>query len=108
MTPFVRGSLYWGRMDKRRPVLVISHDLRNRFASDVTIVPCSTSLRPLSWHVLLPRGEGGLPFESTAKCEQVTTLPKSDLEPRALGALGPSRMREVEQALLRALDIRTS
>lgn len=104
MTAFARGFLFWAHLDKRRPVLVISHDVRNRFANDVVVVPCSMSFRPLSWHVALGKLEGGLPQPSVLKCEQITTLRKSDLEPEALGdMLSPQRMREVERAIRLAL-----
>jgi len=40
------------------------------------------------------------------KCEQLMTLPRSDLRPDHLGAaLGPSRMDEVSRAILRAIGV---
>lgn len=59
-----RGLLYWARLDKRRPVLVLSPDYRNEHASDVIVVPSSTRLRPAPTHVPLRKGEGGLPEAS--------------------------------------------
>ena len=54
----------------------------------------------------LGRGEGGLPTPSVAKCEQVTTLARADLEPEAMGPpLTKEKMDAVELALLRALGI---
>ena len=101
-----RGTIHWARIDKRRPVLVVSPDYRNEWASDVLVVPCSTMRRLAPTHVLLRRGEGGLESPSAAKCEQVMTLPRSDLEPTALGApLTPQRMDEIERALIGALGI---
>jgi mRNA-degrading endonuclease toxin of MazEF toxin-antitoxin module len=101
-----RGHLYWTRVDKRRPVLVVSIDARNERASDVIVVPCSTVMRDAPTHVRLRRGEGGVPDACLLKCEQVTTLAKVDVDPVALGpALSPARMIEVERALLRAVGI---
>jgi mRNA-degrading endonuclease toxin of MazEF toxin-antitoxin module len=98
--------VHWARLDKRRPVLVVSPDYRNDWANDVVVVPLSTVRRAAPTHVFLKRGEAGLGTPSVAKCEQVVTIPSVDLEPDALGGLlGWERMDEVERALLRALGI---
>ena len=100
-----RSHLYWGRLDKRRPVLVVSIDARNARADDILIVPCSTTIHEAPTHVLLGRGEGGLLRACVLKCEQMTTLPMSDVLEPAIGSLGSSRMREVERAILRAIGV---
>lgn len=101
----LRAHLYWARMDERRPVLVVSIDARNARAGDVIVVPCSTTLREAPTHVLLARGEGGLSRSCVLKCEQVTTLPQSDVIEPPLGALGLARMRDVERGILRAVGV---
>ena len=101
-----RGCLYWARLDKRRPVLVISPDYRNERASDVIVVPCSTIFREAPTHVILRKGEAGVRVRTVLKCEQVTTLPRSDLDDVALGPkLALERIAAVERALLRAIGI---
>ena len=101
-----RGHLYWAQLEKRRPVLVVSIDARNERASDVIVIPCSTTLREAPAHVRLARGEGGVPRDSMLKCEQITTLKKEDVDPLPLGAaLKSGRMAEVERAVLRAIGI---
>ena len=102
-----RGFLYWVRLDKRRPALILSPDARNEHASDVIVIPASTVLREGPWHVRLRKGEAGILAPSVLKCEQITTLPKSCLEPEALGRLSPARLSEVEQAVFRAIGIPT-
>ncbi len=102
----LRGHIHWARLDKRRPVVLLSPDARNALASDVIIVPCSTLLRLGSWHVRLRKGEGGLPEPTVAKCEQITTIPKSYIEPGSLGGpLSAHRMVEIERAVLRAIGV---
>jgi len=59
-----------------RPALVVSTDVRNRFAGDVTVIPLTTNLRSLPTRVLIRAGTGGLRQDSMAKCEQITTLDK--------------------------------
>jgi mRNA-degrading endonuclease toxin of MazEF toxin-antitoxin module len=100
-----RGAIHRVALDKRRPALIVSADSRNRSANDVVVIPCSTSAHRMRWHVSLRRGEGGLPEASMAKCEQVTTLHKDDVDPEELGVLSAARMREIERALLSALAI---
>jgi mRNA-degrading endonuclease toxin of MazEF toxin-antitoxin module len=100
-----RGSVHWVSLDKRRPAIILSPEVRNRLANDVIIVPCSTRARAMAWHVQIPRGEAGLPQACMAKCEQIATVPKSWVESKELGHLSPGRMLEVELAVLSALGI---
>jgi mRNA-degrading endonuclease toxin of MazEF toxin-antitoxin module len=101
-----RGFVYLARLDKLRPVLVISPDIRNDLASDVIVIPCSTRLSIAPTHVRLRRGEGGLSASSVLKCEQITTLHKDDVRRQPLGAaLAPKRILEAERAVLRAIGV---
>jgi mRNA-degrading endonuclease toxin of MazEF toxin-antitoxin module len=101
-----RGHVYYARLDKRRPVLVISPDVRNAGASDVLVIPCSTVLGNAPTHVRLRRGEGGIAATSILKCEQITNLHKDELDDAPLGgALSMPRLREVERAVLRAIGV---
>ena len=101
-----RGHLYWARLDKRRPVLVLSINARNERAGDLIVVPCTTTLREAPTHVRLGRGEGGAPQSCMLKCEQLTTLPREGLEAEPLGtALGGSKLREIELGVMRAIGI---
>lgn len=103
-----RGHVYYARIPgeaKRRPVVVLSSDRRNDLAYDVTVVPCSTTLRPGPWHVVLARGTGGLSWKSVAKCEQVTTLRKDSLDPQPIGgALPADLLAQIRAAIMRALE----
>jgi mRNA-degrading endonuclease toxin of MazEF toxin-antitoxin module len=101
-----RGYVYWARLDKRRPVLVISPDYRNEYASDVLVIPCSTRLRDAPTHVRLRAREGGVAEASVLKCEQITTLRRDDVEGEPLGrALSAARLAEVEAGVLRAIGV---
>ena len=106
-----RGCLYWVRIPgepgrKRRPGLVISIDVRNRLASDVLVIPCSTTDRPAPTHVRLRKGDGGIDRRSVLKCEQITTLPREYLIPTALGGpLSGRILEQVEIGVLRAIGV---
>ncbi len=101
-----RGVLHWAELDRRRPAVILSPRERNLRASDVIVVPCTTTLRPLRWHVLLPAGEGGVAVATMVKCEQPMTVPRDVLDATPLGPpLSAARLREIERALLDALGI---
>jgi mRNA-degrading endonuclease toxin of MazEF toxin-antitoxin module len=91
---------------KRRPGLVVSVNARNRLASDVLVVPASTTLRAAATHVRLRKGSGGVRADSVLKCEQITTLPKDLLSEVALGGPLPAALlEEVERGVLRAIGV---
>jgi mRNA-degrading endonuclease toxin of MazEF toxin-antitoxin module len=102
-----RGEVYLVRLDKKRPTLVISSNSLNRHALDVCLVPMtSVEHRSFSLRVALPLGEGGLSRASWAKCDQVTTLPKSLIGFPPLGRLSDATLARVEFAIKTALDLR--
>jgi len=107
-----RGEIYLVRLlskpkdPKDRPALVVSLDVRNKFAADVIVVPLSTTLRQASTHVLLKAGYGGLSKDSMAKCEQVSTIDKASLiKGPFAGRIGDKKMKEVERALMIAIGV---
>jgi len=107
-----RGEMYWAKIPrqpgdtKERPILVVSQDSRNEFAHDIIVVPLSTTLHPSPTHVHLPSGSGGLSQTSMAKCELITTLDKIFLERGPLGGkISAAQMREVENAIMRAIGM---
>ena len=103
-----RGCIHWAMVpgDKRRPVLILSPEVRNERASDVIIAPVSSVLRDGPWHVRLRKGEAGIAKASIVKCEQITTIRKSVLCDEPLGRpLSASQMSKVERAVLRAIGV---
>ncbi len=107
----LRGCLYWVKIPsepggKIRPALVVSVEARNRLASDVLVIPATTTLHPAPTHVRLNKGAGGVPMDSVLKCEQITTLPKHLLSETALGGpLSGALLEEVERGVLRAIGV---
>jgi mRNA-degrading endonuclease toxin of MazEF toxin-antitoxin module len=87
-------------------MLIVSIDARNVRASDVIVVPCSTNLHAAPTHVRLGRAEGGVPLPCVLKCEQITTVKKTDIDELPLGApLSAARLREVERAVARSIGL---
>ncbi len=85
---------------------MVSPDSRNRFASDVIVVPLSTVIREAPTHVRLRAAEAGIRRQSVAKCEQITTVDRSLLSVRPIGGtLSGPRMTEIEKGILRAIGV---
>lgn len=108
-----KGDLYWADLDptvgseiaKKRPVLLVSNDINNRFSSTVSVVPITSNTEKIyPFEVRLLAGEGGLKNESKIKANQIRTIDKLRLGNR-LGRLTDSRIRDVEQAILIHLGI---
>ena len=100
-----RGAIHWADAEKRRPCVILSPERRNALASDVIVVPFSTSTRAMSWHVRFAKGEAGLPAACFAKCEQVSTIPKSSIHGEPIGEVSAAKLREIDAALMSALGM---
>ncbi|HEV2498327.1 MAG TPA: type II toxin-antitoxin system PemK/MazF family toxin [Terriglobia bacterium] len=101
-----RGEVYLARLDKLRPVIILSVDSLNRYALDVCIVPVTTIKRAeFSMRVPLKIGEGGLRFDCWAKCDQVTTLEKSALQESPLGLLPAGKFHRVQEQVKISLGL---
>jgi mRNA interferase MazF len=101
-----RGEVYWLRLDKDRPALVISSDVLNRHALDVCVVPItSVHHGRFALRVAIRAGDGGLVRNSWAKCDQVTTVDKQILAYPPLGRLSTGTLRSIEHAIRLALEL---
>ena len=89
----LRGEIWWTNFptdppDKgRRPVVIVSPDVRNRHerATTVLVVPLSTSIHRLGpAHLLLNAGETGLAMDCAAQADNISVVNRSGLmEPRS-------------------------
>lgn len=88
---------------KRRPAIVLQNELANRSSPTVTVIPISSKVgRVYPFQVRLAAGEGGLPRESKALCEQIRTVSRERIGER-LGRLPQDRIEELRAALDRHL-----
>lgn len=108
-----KGDIYWANLDptngseiaKKRPVLIVSNDVNNRFGSTVTIVPITSGTEKVyPFEVLLRTGEGGLRNESKAKANQIRTIDKLRFG-NQIGKLSDDKISEIERAILIHLGI---
>jgi len=87
-----------------RPALIVSEDVRNRMTDDVIIVPLFSRGRFGPTRVALAAGAGGLPHDSIAFCEEITTVDRDFLASGPLGGrIEPSAMEAVVRGVRRAL-----
>jgi mRNA interferase MazF len=110
-----RGEVYDARLDPvegseqagTRPVVVVSRDAINAQVPRVVAVPCTTfrdGRRVYPSQVVLRASDGGLSVDSVALADQVCALSVRRLT-RRRGVLSPPAMRQVDRALLIALDL---
>jgi mRNA-degrading endonuclease toxin of MazEF toxin-antitoxin module len=93
-------------MDKLRPVVVISTDALNSFSYDVCIVPLTRVRRQVfSIRPRVPAGQGGLRTDSWAKCDQVTTLERVDLQYPSLGNISAATLADIAEGIRVALEL---
>jgi mRNA interferase MazF len=70
--------IHIARLDKPRPVLILTRDLVRPHLATVTVAPITTTIRGLSTEV--PVGEAnGLSGPSVVSCDNVTTVPADSL-----------------------------
>lgn len=108
-----RGEIWFVRLQVDppgkgpRPVLIVSVDARNMHerADTILVVPLTTSIhKPAPTHVLLTAAETGLPANSAARAEDITTVRKDSLvEPRSgLRQIANRRVCEIIARVLTA------
>ncbi|MEP6517886.1 type II toxin-antitoxin system PemK/MazF family toxin [Microcoleus vaginatus] len=108
-----QGELYLSRAlrqlgdTKKRPVVVVSPDIRNEFTDSVIVVPFTTNLAGVEHptRVLIPAGEGGLQAESLAVCENVSALRQTFLEQGSYGQVSTDVLARIQRAMQVSIGI---
>ena len=86
-----------------RPAVLLSRNAAYAIRLSVTVAPVTTRIRGIP--VEVPLGpDDGLPMESVANLDDITTMPKSRLESR-ITTLSDEKIQAVEQALRIALGL---
>jgi mRNA interferase MazF len=98
-----RGDVWWARLDKRRPVVLLSREEAYAVRALVIVAPVTTTVRGFAVEVRVGRREG-LPRASVITCDWLVTVPKVDLIERA-GRLDGAKLAQLDDALRFALGL---
>jgi mRNA interferase MazF len=108
-----RGEIYivdlsptiGSEISKTRPVLIISNDINNKYASCVTILPITSKVDKIyPFEVLISENESGLRHKSKVKANQIRTIDKSRLI-KKISELNINKMDEINSAVKIHLDM---
>lgn len=91
------------RLDKVRPVLVLTRSVVRPHLDRVTVAPITSTIRGLSTEV--PVGKrNGLDHDSVVSCDNIATAPVTDLG-RQVGYLFPEEEDALAKAICLAFDL---
>ena len=102
-----RGEIWWVRVDKRRPALVMQTDkVREPRVGSFLVVPLASRLHleGLPGNVRLSRAETHLPKASIANVYDVQKVLRQDFS-ECLGTLPTGKLLMIESGLRLALDL---
>ena len=108
-----QGEIYLSRAlrqlgdTKKRPVVVVSPDIRNELTDSVIVVPFTSNLAGVEnpTRVLIPAGEGGLQANSLAVCENVSALRQTFLEQGPYGKISAVSLARIQRAVQVSIGI---
>jgi mRNA interferase MazF len=92
--------------DKPRPVLIVTRPSAIKYLSRVTVAPITSTIRGVPSEVVLDI-EDGMKQACAVNLHNVVTVPQAGLG-RRLAQLGPTRMKEICEALNFALGCEAS
>lgn len=95
--------VHLARLDKVRPVLILTRELVRPHLMRVTIAPITSTIRGLSTEVALGR-INGLDHDCVVSCDNIVTVPKTTLG-RQIGYLLPHQEHALSEAIQAAFDL---
>jgi mRNA interferase MazF len=95
--------IHAARLDKARPVVILTRDLVRPHLERVTIAPITTTIRGLSTEVPLGPANG-LDHDCVISCDNIVTVPKNVLG-RLIGYLLPAQEAALSAAIRAAFDL---
>lgn len=96
-------AIHLARLDKTRPVLVLTRELVRPHLDTVTVAPLTTTIRGLSTEVQCGP-ENGLAERCAVACDHITTIPAASLG-RQIGLLLDEQELKLTQAIHAAFDL---
>ena len=95
--------IHVARLDKARPVLILTRELVRPHLATVTVAPITTTIRGLSTEVPLD-ARNGLTEKSVVSCDNVTTIPACALGEQ-IGVLLDGQEVALAEAIRMAFDL---
>jgi len=95
--------IHIARLDKPRPVLVLTRELVRPHLHTVTVAPITTTIRGLSTEVPVDAANG-LATASVVSCDNVTTIPRAALGEQ-IGSLLDGQEAALSVAIRAAFDL---
>lgn len=96
-------ELCLAKLDKTRPVLVLTREPARAAMTKVTVAPITSTIKGLSSEVLVGTANG-LDHEGAISIDNVVTIPVSLLG-RTVGFLTAAQERELARAVVMAYDL---
>ena len=91
------------RLDRARPVLIVTRELVRPHLTRVTVAPITSTIRGLSTEV--PVGAAnGIDHDCAVSCDNIVTVPTSTLG-RLIGYLLPQQEAQLAEAIRTAFDL---
>ncbi len=97
------GEIWWARVDKWRPVVVVARDDVRGARLKTTVATVTRTSRGLPSEVSLDQRDG-LPQPCVANCDDLGTISKARLI-RRVGRLSEVKLMELNEALKFALQL---
>ncbi len=96
-------AIHVARLDKARPVLILTRELVRPHLRTVTVAPITKTIRGLSSEVAVDAANG-LTEPSVVSCDNITTIP-ADAVGEQIGALLDSQEPALSEAIVAAFDL---
>ena len=96
-------AIHIARLDKVRPVLILTREQVQPHLMTVTVAPITTTVRGLSTEVSVNTANG-LTAPSVVSCDNITTIP-SDVVGEQIGVLLDSQEPALSEAIAAAFDL---
>jgi mRNA interferase MazF len=95
--------IHVARLDKARPVLILTREVVRSHMTSVTVAPITTTARGLSTEVPVDRANG-LAGPSIVSCDNVTTIPTRSLGEQ-IGVFFDRQEQALSEAIRAAFDL---
>jgi mRNA interferase MazF len=96
-------AIHVARLDKARPVLILTRELVRPYLRTVTVAPITTTIRGLSSEVGVDSANG-LTEPSVVSCDNITTIP-ADAVGEQIGVLLDGQEPALSEAIVAAFDL---